>query len=782
MMHVIKRSGDREPVNLNKITDRIRKIADHQNVTDAVDPVKVAQKVCSSLFDGVTTRELDELSAEIAVAMTTEHPGYGKLAAGLVTSNLHKSCTLASFSAGMELLYQDAQIADEVIAVVRAHRAVLDERVRYERDYRYDYFGLKTLLRSYLLKVEHKAVRGEDGLYATPVLKADRLAYMERPQDMLMRVAIGIHLDDLPRVLETYDRMSALEFTHATPTLFNAGTRFPQLSSCFLVDLQSDSITGIYDTLSDCAQISKWAGGLGLSLHKQRGSGASIRNVPDACTGIVPSLRVFNATARWINQSGKRPGSIAVYLSVDHPDVMRFIDLRKNHGTEEERCRDLFTGLWLNDLFMERVQSNGVWSLFCPSDVETKLHDVFGKRYRELYEAYEARGLYRAQVPAQTLWTAICNAQIETGTPYLLHKDAVNRKSNQANVGVIQSSNLCTEIVEYTSPDEIAVCNLASLALPRFVDPATRTVDYDGLHALTKVVTRNLDRVIDRTFYPVDKARRSNLRHRPIGLGVQGLADVFMMLKVPFDSAEAARVNSRLFETIYHAAVETSCDLAEELGRPYDTFEGSPLSRGQFQFDLWALEDPEQLPPATNYDWESLRRRVRASGVRNSLLVAPMPTASTSQILGNNECFEPMMSNIFTRRTLAGEFVVVNKHLIADLQAMNLWDATMKHKIVAQDGSVQAIPEIPADLKAVYKTAFELSQKCLIDLAADRGRFICQSQSLNLFLAQPTVKQLSSMHFYAWKRGLKTGCYYLRTKPAANAVRVTVPTCLTCSS
>jgi ribonucleoside-diphosphate reductase alpha chain len=751
-MHVIKRSGVREPVDFNKITHRIKKLSNE--ISDNIDPIKVGQKVCNSLYDNVHTRELDELSSEIAIALCTEHPDYGTLAAHLCTSNLHKS-TPGSFSDTTKVLHEHGHVSDELLAHVNRHKEVLESIIDYNRDYLFDFFGLKTLLKSYLLRVNGETV--------------------ERPQDMWLRVSVGIHGGDLQAVRETYDQMSQLYFTHATPTLFNAGTKYPQLSSCYLMEMQEDSISGIFSTLEDCAQISKWAGGIGLHIHKLRATGSDIRSAKGACTGIIPSLRVFNATSRYVNQGGKRPGSIAIYLSVDHPDIFKFLDMRKNHGDEEERCRDLFSGVWISDLFMERVKNDEMWSLFCPNSVPESLQDLYGDKYKEVYEDLERQRLYKTQVPAQKLWLAICNAQIETGNPYLLYKDAVNKKSNQQNVGVIKSSNLCTEILEYTAPDEIAVCNLASIALPKFCKNGV--FDHKALHNTVKLITRNLNQVIDVNFYPVDKARRSNFRHRPIGIGVQGLADVYMMFKYPFESQEAAQLNHDIFETIYHAAMEQSCELAEKIG-PYETFEGSPVSRGVFQFDMWE----NHKFPVKGYDWEALKKRVMTHGVRNSLMIAPMPTASTSQILGNNECIEPYTSNIYARRTLAGEFVVLNKHLIRDLLDLGIWSPDLKNKIIFHNGSIQNIVNIPDSLKSIYKTAWEIKQRALIDQAVERGKFVCQSQSLNLFMAKPTIKALSSMHFYAWDRGLKTGIYYLRTQPAANPIQFTLNPCESCSS
>lgn len=760
-MQVVKRDNTLEPVDFNKITRRITKLSDEiaqANGSKSIDPIKVAQKVCNSLYDKVTTKELDELSAEIAVSLSTDHPDYGTLASRLCTNNLHKN-TPGHFGEVVRRLREHGLVSESVVEVTTGHEDEIVKAIDYDRDYLFDYFGLKTLMKSYLLKVND--------------------AVVERPQDMLMRVAIGIHGHDMKRVMETYTYTSNKYFTHATPTLFNAGTDFPQLSSCYLMEMEDDSISGIYNTLGECAQISKWAGGIGLHIHKLRATGSDIRNAKGVCTGIVPSLRVFNATSRYVNQGGKRPGSIAIYLAVDHPDIFKMLDLRKNHGDEEERCRDLFYGIWVSDLFMERVRNNGKWSLFCPSKIPESLQDVYGNEYTSRYLDYEERGLFTRQVDAQTLWYAICNSQIETGNPYILYKDAINYKSNQKNVGVIKSSNLCTEIVEYTSPDEIAVCNLASIALPMFVKN-DRTFDYDALHHIVKCVTLNLNRVIDVNFYPVEKARRSNMRHRPVGIGVQGLADVYMMMGVSFDSPEATEINENIFETLYHGALERSMELAIEEGS-YETFAGSPASKGILQFDMWG----EKPATTTRYDWTALKNDIMKNGLRNSLLMAPMPTASTSQILGNNECFEPYTSNIYLRRTLAGEFVVINKHLVRDLLRIGVWNRTLKDKIVYHNGSVQNIQEIPESIKKLYKTSWELKQKVLIDQAVTRGKYICQSQSMNLFVPRPTIKLLSSMHFYSWEQGLKTGIYYLRTQPAAAPVPVTIDPaliCETCSS
>jgi ribonucleoside-diphosphate reductase alpha subunit len=756
-MQVVKRDKRLEPVDFNKITKRITLLSNEISTDGSIDPIKVAQKVCNSLYDKVTTKELDELSAEIAVSLSTDHPDYGILASRLCMNNLHKN-TLGHFGKVVHKLCEHDLVSQQLVDVYEQHSDTILNAMDYNRDYMFDFFGMKTLMKSYLIKVANECV--------------------ERPQDMMMRVAIGIHGHDMERVLETYEHTSKKLFTHATPTLFNAGTNFPQLSSCYLMEMEDDSISGIYNTLGECAQISKWAGGIGLHIHKLRATGSDIRNAKGVCTGIVPSLRVFNATSRYVNQGGKRPGSIAIYLAVDHPDIFKLLDLRKNHGDEDERCRDLFYGIWVSDLFMQRVRNNEKWSLFCPSKIPSSLQDVYGDDYNQMYIEYESKGLYTRQVDAQSLWYAICNAQIETGTPYILYKDMINKKSNQKNVGVIKSSNLCTEIVEYTSPDEIAVCNLASIALPMFVRP-DRTFDHGALHHIVKCITLNLNRVIEVNFYPVEKARRSNLRHRPIGIGVQGLADVYMMMGFPFDSHEASVINEAIFETIYHGALERSMELAIQES-PYDTFEGSPASQGILQFDLWGF-----TPKNSRYDWETLKQNIRTHGLRNSLLIAPMPTASTSQILGNNECFEPYTSNIYLRRTLAGEFVVINKHLVRDLLRIGLWNRKLKDKIVYHNGSVQNIQEIPQNIKNLYKTSWELKQKVLIDQAVGRGKYICQSQSMNLFVARPTIKLLSSMHFYSWEQGLKTGIYYLRTQPASVPVPVTLDPsliCETCSS
>ncbi|GIV37347.1 MAG: ribonucleoside-diphosphate reductase [Cyclobacteriaceae bacterium] len=753
-MLVIKRDGRRESVKFDKITARIEKLCYGLDMK-YVSPVEVAMKVINGLYDGVTTVELDNLAAETAATMTTRHPDYAKLAARLAVSNLHK-VTSKSFYSTMKRLYtyvdpktgQNAPlISKETWRVVQKHAAELDEAIIYDRDFGYDYFGFKTLERSYLMKIDGKVV--------------------ERPQHMLMRVAVGIHGEDIPAVIETYNLLSERWFTHATPTLFNAGTPKPQLSSCFLLTMKDDSIDGIYDTLKQCAKISQSAGGIGLSIHNIRAKGSYIKGTGGTSNGIVPMLRNFDMTARYVDQGGgKRKGSFAIYLEPWHADIFDFLQLKKNHGKEELRARDLFYALWIPDLFMKRVENNEMWSLFCPNEAPG-LADVWGEEFERLYEKYESEGKFRRQVKAQDLWFEILESQIETGTPYMLYKDAANRKSNQKNLGTIKSSNLCTEIIEYTSKDEVAVCNLASIALPKFVNPEG-TFDHQKLYEITKVVTRNLNKVIDINYYPVEEARNSNLRHRPIGIGVQGLADAFIMLRMPFDSPEARRLNEDIFETIYYASMEASMELAKKDG-PYETFKGSPVSKGIFQFDMWGV-----TPKSGRWNWEKLKQEVKKHGVRNSLLVAPMPTASTSQILGNNECFEPYTSNIYTRRTLSGEFIVVNKHLMKDLIDLGLWNETMRQKLIATNGSVQPIPEIPQHIKDIYRTVWEIPQRAIIDMAADRGAYICQSQSLNIHLKDPNFGKLTSMHFYAWKKGLKTGMYYLRSTAAADAIKFTL--------
>jgi ribonucleoside-diphosphate reductase alpha subunit len=748
-MNVIKRNGKKETVKFDKITARIQKLS--YGLSPLVDVIEVTKKVIEGIYDGVSTSELDSLAAETAASLTTKHPDYALLASRIAVSNLHKN-TEKSFSATMRRLYNYADsgrktplLADDVMEIIEANAELLDSSIIYDRDFGFDYFGFKTLEKSYLLRIDGKIA--------------------ERPQHMYMRVAVGIHKEDIASAVKTYNLMSERWFTHATPTLFNAGTPKPQMSSCFLLTMKDDSIDGIYDTLKQTAKISQSAGGIGLSIHNVRATGSYIGGTNGTSNGIIPMLRVFNDTARYVDQGGgKRKGAFAIYLEPWHADIEGFLDLRKNHGKEELRARDLFYALWISDLFMKRVEENGSWSLFCPHEAPG-LGDTFGDEFEALYHRYEQEGRARKVIKAQDLWFAILEAQIETGTPYMLYKDAANKKSNQQNLGTIKSSNLCTEILEYTSADEVAVCNLASLALPRFVNEGK--FDFEKLYEVTYHVTRNLNRIIDNNYYPVEEAKRSNMRHRPIGLGIQGLADVFILLRLPFESDLAKMLNKNIFETIYFAAMTASKDMAIEQG-PYETFAGSPLSKGQFQFDLWNVE------PSNRYDWEALRAEVVKHGVRNSLLVAPMPTASTSQILGNNECFEPYTSNIYVRRVLSGEFIIVNKHLLKDLVQLNLWNDTMKNKIIAANGSIQQINEIPADIKALYKTVWEIKQRTLIDMAADRGAFICQSQSLNLFVDAPTVAKLTSMHFYAWKQGLKTGMYYLRTQAASQAVQFTV--------
>jgi len=752
-MLVLKRDGRRESVKFDKITARIERLCYGLDL-NFINPIIVAQRVIDGLYDGVTTEELDHLAAETAASFTTKHPDYAILAARIAVSNLHKK-TSKSFSNTMKRLYtyidpktgENAPLlSKDTYEFIRNHAAQLDSTIIYDRDYGYDYFGFKTLEKSYLLKLDGKIA--------------------ERPQHMLMRVACGIHSDDIEAAVETYHLLSEKWFTHATPTLFNAGTPKPQLSSCFLLTMKEDSISGIYETLQQCAKISQSAGGIGLSIHNIRATGSYIKGTNGTSNGIIPMLRVFNDTARYVDQGGgKRKGAFAIYLEAWHADIFEFLDLKKNHGKEEMRARDLFYALWVNDLFMKRVEDNGDWSLFCPHEAPG-LADTYGKDFENLFEKYEREGKARKTIKAQELWFAILEAQVETGNPYMLYKDHCNRKSNQKNLGTIKSSNLCTEILEFTSPDEVAVCNLASLALPKFV--INGVFDHQKLYDVTYVATKNLNKIIDINYYPVIEAERSNKRHRPIGLGVQGLADAFIMMRMPFDSPEAAGMNKDIFETIYYAAMTASMDLAKKLG-PYETFKGSPVSKGIFQFDMWGV-----TPESGRYNWEALKKEVKKHGVRNSLLVAPMPTASTSQILGNNECFEPYTSNIYSRRVLSGEFAIVNKHLLKDLIKLGLWNDKMKQRLIEQNGSVQNINEIPQNIKDLYKTVWELKQKTLIDMAADRGAYICQSQSLNVFVDQPNFGKLTSMHFYAWKKGLKTGMYYLRSKSAADAIKFTI--------
>lgn len=753
-MFVIKRDGTRESVKFDKITARIQKLS-YGLDPHHVDPIQVAKKVIDGVFDGVTTSELDNLAAETAAGLTSRHPDYASLASRIAVSNLHKN-TIKSFSKTVEALYNyidpktnlRAQlIADDVYEIVQKNALLLDSSIIYDRDFGYDYFGFKTLERSYLLKMHGKVA--------------------ERPQHMLMRVAVGIHKEDIEAAIQTYNLMSERWFTHATPTLFNAGTPKPQMSSCFLLQVKEDSIDGIYDTLKNCAKISQSAGGIGISIHNVRATGSYIKGTNGTSNGIIPMLKVYNETARYVDQGGgKRKGSIAVYLEPWHADIYEFLDIRKNHGKEEMRARDLFTALWIPDLFMKRVEAEGDWSLMCPNECPG-LSDCHSEEFEKLYTKYESEGKFRKQIKARDLWAEIINAQIETGNPYMLFKDAANSKSNQKNLGTIKSSNLCTEIIEYTSADEVAVCNLASIALPRFVDEKNGTFDHQKLFDITYVATKNLNKIIDRNYYPIPEARKSNMRHRPIGLGVQGLADAFILMRFPFESEEAKKLNAEIFETIYYAALTASKDLAKIDG-PYETFAGSPISQGIFQQDMW------NVTPGNRWEWDVLREEIKKFGVRNSLMLAPMPTASTSQILGNNECFEPYTSNIYTRRVLSGEFVVVNKHLLRDLVKLGIWNDNLKNKIIAANGSVQHIDEIPANIKEIYKTVWEIKQRTIIDMAADRGAYIDQSQSLNLFIQDANFAKMSSAHFYAWKKGLKTGMYYLRTKAAADAIKFTV--------
>ena len=842
--HVIKRNGNKEKISIDKIERRISKLSDGLTINLS----RVTREVASQMYDGMKTYELDELSAQICASLCTEHPDYGTLASRIIVSNHHKN-TSPSFSEVIRNLYENKNIhgnpapliSKELFEIVMENCEKLNSSIDYERDYNFDYFGFKTLEKSYLMRIKN---------YNPESTKEEKLnlkgKIVERPQHLLMRVAIGIHGSDIKLALETYDLMSQKYFIHATPTLFNAGTPRPQLSSCFLLAMKEDSINGIYSTLRDCALISKWAGGIGLHIHNIRAKNSIINGTNGISNGIVPMLRVFNNTARYVDQGGgKRNGSIAIYLEPWHADVQDFLLLRKNHGNEEERARDLFYAMWVSDLFMERVKANGDWSLFCPDECPG-LPDCYGDEFKELYEKYEREGRAKKTIKAQELWIQILESQIETGTPYICYKDACNKKSNQKNLGTIKSSNLCTEIIEYSNSEEFAVCNLASIGLSKYVvqkpvKEATiyskencnyckkalkylndnnipyeekkvnkeevedfkkemmekwnvevktfpqiimdgvyvgghdelmkrqdKEFDWDSLLKVSRIVTRNLDKVIDVNFYPVPETKRSNMRHRPIGIGVQGLADVFAMMKLPFDSPEAAALNSRIFETIYFGALTESNQLATEKGT-YETYEGSPVSQGILQFDMW-----DEKPDKMHYDWDLLREKIKEKGIRNSLLMAPMPTASTSQILGNNECFEPFTSNIYLRRTLAGEFVVVNRHLIRECIQLGIWNNDIKNKIIANSGSVQDIPEIPDFMKPIYKTAWELKNKVLINMAADRGKFICQSQSLNLFMEAPNFNNLSAMHLYSWKKGLKTGMYYLRTRPVTKAQQFTI--------
>ena len=709
----------------------------------------------NGLYPGVTTVELDNLAAEMAATMTTKHPDYALLAARIAVSNLHKE-TKKRFSDVVTDLFSMTcpktgkkipMISEQHNKIIQDNKDRLDSAIVYDRDFEYQYFGFKTLERSYLLKINGKVV--------------------ERPQQMLMRVSVGIHGEDIEAAIETYDLLSKKLFTHASPTLFNAATPRPQLSSCFLLTMASDSIEGIYDTLKQCALISKSAGGIGLNIHNIRASGTYIAGTNGNSNGLMPMLRVFNNTARYVDQGGnKRPGAFAIYLEPWHADVFDFLDLKKNHGKEEQRARDLFYALWIPDLFMKRVEEDGQWSLMCPHECPG-LHEVWGDQFEELYTRYEKGGRAKKTIKAQKLWYAIIESQIETGTPYMLYKDACNRKSNQQNLGTIKCSNLCTEIVEYSAPDEVAVCNLASIAVNAFVDKEAHTYDFEGLKKVAKVATKNLNKIIEVNFYPVEEARNSNMRHRPIGIGIQGLADAYILMRLPFESEEACLLNKQIFETIYYGALEASCELAEVDG-PYSTYEGSPVSQGKLQYDMWGVT------PTNLHDWATLKAKIAKHGIRNSLLLAPMPTASTAQILGNNESVEAYTSNIYSRRVLSGEFQVVNQHLLRDLTELDIWSEELKNEIISANGSVQNIPQIPKDIKALYKTVWEISQKTVLKQAADRGAFIDQSQSLNVHIADPNFGKMSSMHFYGWKLGLKTGMYYLRTKPAAQAIQFTV--------
>jgi len=782
-MRVIKRNSEMEDVSFDKVLNRLKNLSNGLTI----DVSEIAQKVCTRIYDGVKTYELDELAAYLCSSMSIEHPDYSILASRIIVSNHHKN-TSPSFSETVHILYKNVDnhdshtplVSEELYNIVIRNKEKLNTYIDYQRDYLFDYFGFKTLERAYLLRLNKKII--------------------ERPQHMWMRVAIGIHGNDIKEVLQTYDLMSKKYFTHATPTLFNAGTNRPQLSSCFLCSINDDSVTGIFDSLKEVALISKYAGGIGLHIHQIRANGSHIRGTNGTSNGIIPMLRVFNNTARYIDQAGKRLGSIAVYLETWHSDIESFLELKKNHGSEEDRCRDLFLALWISDLFMARVKSEGKWSLMCP-DKCRGLSDVYGDDFEKLYLQYESEGKYTKQVNAQDLWFKILEAQIEQGVPYILYKDAANRKSNQKNLGTIKSSNLCAEVLIYSSPEETGVCNLASICLPSYVEEGI--FNFEKLHEITKVITKNLNKVIDKNFYPIEKARASNLKHRPIGIGVQGLADVFIKLRFPFESEDAKQLNKDIFETIYHAAVEASMELSKkrfhvindikninnkildedinnyvnefekDIKNPkyigaYSSFEGSPISQGLFQFDLWNAE------PGTRYDWDKLRADIINYGVRNSLLLSPMPTASTSQIMGFNESFEPFTNNIFQRKTLSGEFIIINKYLINDLISKGLWSKELKDTIILHEGSVQNIPEIDDELKAIYKTAWEIKQRNIIDMSADRGQYICQTQSLNIFMEEPDFQKLSSMHFYGHSKGLKTGSYYLRTRPKAKTQQFTI--------
>ena len=783
-MKVVKRNGETEDVSFDKVLNRLKNISGDIKI----DTTEIAQKVCSRIYDGVKTAELDELAAYLCSSMSIENPEYGILASRIIVSN-HQKNTSPSFSETISILYNNKDVhnmsspcvSEEVFNIVNKHTEKLNSYIDYSRDFLFDYFGFKTLERSYLIKINKRVI--------------------ERPQHMWMRVAIGIHGDDIKEVLNTYDLMSKKYFTHATPTLFNSGTSRPQLSSCFLSSMNDDSVEGIYESLKEMALISKYAGGIGIHIHQIRGKGSHIRGTNGISNGIIPMLRVFNNTARYIDQAGKRQGSIAVYLEPWHTDVEAFLELKKNHGNEEDRCRDLFLALWIPDLFMERVKNDMKWSLMCP-DQCLGLSDVYGDEFKELYERYESEGKYIKQINAQELWFKILESQIEQGVPYILFKDAANKKSNQQNLGTIKSSNLCAEIIIYSSPKETGVCNLASICLPSFIEKAENgdtVYNFEKLHDTVKVITKNLNKVIDRNYYPIQKARVSNLKHRPIGIGVQGLADVFIQFRFPFESAEAKQLNKDIFETIYHGAAECSMEISQKrtiiikdmmkdnnsdiskyvnefekdvinskYPGAYSSFEGSPMSFGKFQFDLWGKE------PSNRYDWNKLREEIMTHGIRNSLLISPMPTASTSQIMGFNESFEPFTNNIFQRKTLSGEFIVINKYLVNDLIKMGIWDKNMKDTIILNNGSIQSIDSIPDDIKELYKTTWEIKQKNIIDMSADRGIYICQTQSLNIFMEEPDFQKLSSMHFYSWSIGLKTGSYYLRTRPRAQTQQFTI--------
>jgi ribonucleoside-diphosphate reductase alpha chain len=758
-MRVTKRNGQLEDIAFDKIMTRVKKLGQEANIQ--INYSSLAMKVIDQLYDKIETTKIDELAAEQCAALSTNHPDYGTLAARIVVSN-HQKNTETIFSNVVKQLYGFKDIhgthrpllSQTLYDFVVKYSDVIDDMIDYNRDYLIDYFGFKTLERAYLFRIDTKVI--------------------ERPQHMWMRVAIGIHGDlnnpnCISLVKETYDLMSEKYFTHATPTLFNAGTPRQQLSSCYLIAMEDDSLDGIYNTLKDCAQISKYAGGIGLHIHNIRAKGTHIQGTNGTSNGLVPMLRVFNNTARFIDQGGgKRNGSFAIYLEPWHPDIDDFLELKKNHGDEELKARDLFYALWVSDLFMERVKNNAKWSLFCPHECPG-LSDVYGDQFVELYEKYEVKGKARKVVNARDLWFKILDAQMETGTPYILYKDAANRKTNQKNLGTIKSSNLCTEVVQYSDDKETAVCNLASIGLPSFVNAETKQFDYDKLHQVTKVITNNLNRVIDINFYPTEKTSVSNFKHRPIGIGVQGLADTFVLLDIPFHSDHAKEVNKLIFETIYHAALEQSNESAKELGESYSSFEGSPASQGILQYDMWSKE-----PTPGRYDWSALKQSIIQYGLRNSLLLAPMPTASTSQILGFNECFEPFTSNLYSRRTLAGEFVVVNKYLMKELIQLGLWNEQIKNNIIANKGSVQQLTILPEHIRNKYKIVWEIPMKHVIDMAADRGAFICQSQSLNLWMEDPTYNTLTSMHFYSWKQGLKTGIYYLRRKAKHQAQQFTI--------